>query len=337
MKLTLIALPITLLCVSLVCGTAFAQVQPPNGTFHSFGLPMPQLEAQPMGLANREVQSSSSPALSFTFGMIDFPGQMASGAFSANKAGHIVGGYGPDLVTNWSDHGFLLKGTKFTAIDYPGAGWTQPLAINDAGVIVGTYGANPHIGAVYGFKLTGKNYTSIDYPGANYTRPTGINKSGDIVGEAIDSTDHGFLLSKGVFSSIAYPGAAYTVAWSINNAGEIVGYYGLTQNDSHGFLYSKGTFTTLDYPGGYSYNVVSGMNDSGLIVGGYGDPITVNGVVWYWEHCYVYQSGQFTSCDAPFGPPAVTEPWHLNDYGVITGTYADNSSTVYGFEALVGP
>ncbi len=294
-------------------------------------------EAQPARLANHQTQSLGSTDISLTFGIFTFPGQMDSGVASANKAGHVVGFYGLDAIYNWGDHGFLLKGTKFTTIDYPGAGWTQALAINDAGVIVGAYGADPLIGAVYGFRLIGKTYTPINYPGANFTRPSGINKKGDIVGQAIDSTEHGFLLSKGVFSSIEVPGAAFTQPWSINNAGEIVGFYGDSSGDTHGFLLNGGSFTTFDYPGGYSQNYVADINNSGLIVGGYGDPTIVNGVVWTWEHCYVYQSGTFTSCDAPFGPPAVTEPWHLNDYGIITGTYADNSSTVYGFEVKVGP
>ena len=276
------------------------------------------------------MQTPEAPALSLTWGIYAFPGQTDSGAASVNKAGHMVGGYGPMLQTNYTNGGFLLEGTKFTAVDYPGANWTQPLAINDSNVIVGAYGPTASSPA-QGFKLVGKKYEMISYPGAVYTRPSGINKSGDIVGEAIDTTDHGFLLSKGVFSSIAYPGATYTVAWSINNAGDIAGFYGLTESDSHGFLYRGGTYSTLDYPGGYSQNYVGDINDNGLMVGGYGNEVTVNGVEYFWEHCYIYQSGTFTSCDTPFGPPAVTEPWHLNNYGVITGTYVDNSATTYGF------
>jgi hypothetical protein len=343
MKLTLKALPLALLCASLVCGAALAQVQPsPRGRVHSrFGLPMSRPQAQPADTANRQEASPDLPDLSLTFGIFTYPGSVGSFAAGVTKSGHMVGGYGPNNnVNSPSNDGFLLNGTKFTTLDYPGAVFTQPNGINDAGVIVGVWGTSLYSVDIHGFKLAGKSYTSFDYPGATEgTTAIGINKSGDIVGDWSDNTttEHGFLLSKGVFTSIDVPGAYYTIAWGINNSGEIAGWYGLTASDSHGFIYSKGTFTTFDYPGGYSQNYVADINDSGVIIGGYGDTTTINGVVYSWEHCYVYESGQFTSCDPPFGPPAATQAWHLNDYGVITGFYVDNSSTSYGYEALIGP
>jgi hypothetical protein len=98
MKLTLKALPITLLCAFLVCGAASAQVQPSsNGPLHSrFGLPLPGPEAQQTGLANREVPSGSPAALSFTFGTIDYPNGPQTVAQAINKNGEIVGSWGPD-------------------------------------------------------------------------------------------------------------------------------------------------------------------------------------------------------------------------------------------------
>lgn len=318
----------------LLSAAAFAQL-PQSSPIGMRGMHLPGAGHLPGPTTLAHNTEAETPPLTLTWGIITFPGQVDSGAASVNKAGHMVGGYGPLLYENYTNHGFLLKGTKFTSIDYPGAAWTQPLAIDDANMIIGAY--EDSSGNLHGFQLKGMTYTSFDYPGSTYTRPSGINKSGDIVGESDDTTDHGFLLSKGVFTPIEYPGAAYTIAWSINNAGEIAGFYGLTESDSHGFLYSGGTYTTFDYPGGYSQNYVADINDNGLIVGGYGNETTVNGVEYSWEHCYVYQSGTFTSCDVPFGPPAVTEPWHLNNYGVVTGTYVDNSATTYGYTATVGP
>jgi len=329
-KSTLAALAVVAFSLSAGCATLLAQRATSTRGFGFHRIP------QVAAAWHEEDAQQVQPTLSFTWGIYTYPGQTNSAVASINKAGHMVGGYGPMLSTNYTNGGFLLKGTKFTAIDYPGANWTQPLAINDSNTIVGAYGPTASSPA-QGFTLKGAKYSALNYPGAGLTRPSGINKSGDIVGEAIDTTDHGFLLSKGNFSSLQYPGAAYTVAWSINNGGTVVGYYGLTFNDSHGFIYSNGTYSTFDYPGGYSQNAVTGMNDNGVIVGGYGDKTTVNGVEYFWTHCYVYESGQFTSCDAPFGPPAVTTPWHLNNSGVITGTYVDSTATTYGFALTVGP
>lgn len=138
-----------------------------------------------------------------------------------------------------------------------------------------------------------------------------------------------------MFTSLDYPGAAYTAAIRINKAGVIVGLYSITGSDTHGFLYSGGTFTTIDYPGGYSQNYAWGLNDSGVIVGGYGEPTTINGVYYSWEHGFLYQGGQFTNIDVPFGPPAATQPFSINNNGVIVGEYVDNSDTIYGYEATI--
>jgi len=337
MKFTLRTSPITILCVSLACATALAQVQPsPGGPVHSrFGFPISRMKAQPTAAANHQAQSPGSPDISFTFGMVDFPGQMDSAAFGVNDKGQIVGGYGTGLASGASNYGFLLKGTKFTLIDYPGAGWTEPNGMNDSGVIVGAYAT---ASSSEGFELVGKTYTTIDYPGATFTEADGINRSGDIVGAwYCCGVDHGFLLSKGVFTSIDVPGAADTTAYGINKTGEIVGVYFTTDGDSHGFLYSGGTFTTIDYPGGYSQNYLAGINDQGVIVGGYGEFTTINGFEYQWEHAFIYDSGQFTNADVPLGPPAVTQPYQINNNGVMVGDYVDNSGTVYGYEAAVGP
>ena len=332
---------LALIPLLLASGVAYAQVQPitARGMHSRDLLPSRPLRALPAQNSNGGAQPGEAPALSLTWGIYTFPGTVGSFTAGVNKAGHAVGGYGPYVNANTpSNHGFLLKGTKFTTIDYPGAVFTQPNAINDAGVIVGGWGTSLYSKDTHGFKLVGTTLTSIDYPGAtDGTGALGINKHGDIVGGWFDaSTEHGFLLSKGVFTTIDVPGAFYTVAWGINSAGDIVGWYGASFSESHGFIYSKGTFTALDYPG-YSQNYVADINDSGLIAGGYGDAVTINGVLYQWEHSYIYKSGVFTTFDAPFGPPAATQIWHLNNDGVISGYYADTSSTVYGFEAVVGP
>jgi hypothetical protein len=80
------------------------------------------MNAQPTAAADHPAQSPGSPDISFTFGMVDFPGQIGTAGSAANDKGEITGGYGPNVVGDLaSNHGFLLKGTKFTELDYPGA------------------------------------------------------------------------------------------------------------------------------------------------------------------------------------------------------------------------
>ncbi len=329
----------SLLVLLLACGAASAQLvfSRPQVSLRG-GPPISVSQSVLVQNANPGPQSASAPAVSLSWGIYTFPGSVGGLTVGITKSGHLVGGYGPNINAGLpSNHGFLLKGTKFTTLDYPGSAYTQPDAVNDAGVIVGLWDSSP-TGYGHGFMLKGKTYSSIDYPGALGSRANGINKSGDIVGEWQDgTTSHGFLLSKGgIFTSIDYPGAFYTSAWGINNGGDIVGWYGASFSESHGFIYSKGIFTTFDYPG-YSQNEVSDLDDSGVILGLYGEPVTINGVEYVWEHCYLYESGTFSSCDAPFGPPAVTLNWHSSSSGVVTGFYADNSSTAYGFGITIGP
>jgi uncharacterized membrane protein len=323
------ALSLSLLGLASIPSTSLAQVGPAS----RFPGRRPATAAEQV--AGHQAQSPGSSDLSLTFGMVDFPGQTDSGGSAANDKNEIVGGYGPNMIgDSVSNHGFLLKGTKFTEIDYPGAAYTEPNGINDSGAIVGQYGVS--FSDEQGFKLVGKTYTSIDYPGASLTSANAINKSGDIVGyQYSGGTGHGFLFSKGIFTSIDVPGAIGTDAYGINKTGEIVGVYYNSDGSSHGFLLQSGTFTTIDYPGGYSQNYVAGINDQGVIVGGYGEVTTINGASYSWEHAYVYEGGQFTNADVPFGPPAVTQPFSISNNGVIVGEYVDNSGTVYGYEAAV--
>lgn len=333
---------VIVIVVLVVCGITFAQF-PQLSPVGLRGIrPRGLVTSSQLGAAAVH-QSTAAGALetsnvSLTWGIYTFPGALGSYTAAVTESGHTLGAYGAGInVDEPPNYGFILKGTKFTTLSYPGAAWTQPNAINDEGVVVGGYGASlTSFTDEHGFKLADGTYTSLDYPGATATAATGINKHGEIVGEWFDTAGglHGFLLAKNVFTSVDVPNATYTVAWGINNAGEIAGFYGDSNGNSHGFLLQSGTFTTFDYPG-YSQNYVADINDNGVIAGSYGEPLMVNGVEYLYEHSYVYQNGTFTTVDAPFGPPAATEIWHLNDSGVITGLYADDTSTSYGFEATL--
>lgn len=315
-----------LLFVSLACGAHSAQAQSHTAMARAHA-------------AAPALPAGSSPLFTFTFGMIDYPRQMGSAAFGVNKAGWVVGGYGAGLFLNtFSDHGFLLKGNTFSTIDYPGAAWTELDAINDFGEIVGVYGAD-YVN-IHGFSRTGITFTSIDYPGAVATLPLGINKTGDIVGFRFDTPSslygRGFLLSKGVYTSIDFPGSPGGGAYGINSAGEIVGAYFDAAGNTHGYTLSAGVFTTIDYPG-YSNTYITGINDSGLMTGSYGDNVIMFGTGFPTQHGFVYQSGQFTPMDAPFGPPAISGPSAISNSNVAVGGYIDNSGTYYGYQVKVAP
>lgn len=271
------------------------------------------------------------PQYTFTFGVVAFPRSQISVLVGINDSGRMVGGYNnTNLDIYLADHGYELKGNAFSTIDYPGALQTEVEAINKKGELVGDF--EDASGNVHGFKLAGKTYTQLDYPGiTSSTVALGINASGEIVG-IYDNPNHtGFLLSGGTYTSIAVPGAVYTYTEGINKYGVIVGYYFDTSGNSHGFTWNKGTVTTIDYGNGYPNTYLASIDDSGVIVGGYGSWMTVGSISYPWEHGFLYSGGTFSAFDAPFGDVVITSPFGMNNKGEIVGTYVDSEGMNYGF------
>jgi uncharacterized membrane protein len=116
-------------------------------------------------------------------------------------------------------------------------------------------------------------------------------------------------------TSISVPGAIYTYTEGSNNAGVVSGYSFDASHNSHRFTWNKGTMTTIDYGNGYPNTYLAGINDSGVIVGGYGTNETIVSIFYPWEHGFLYSSGTFSTFDAPFGDVQVTQPRGMNKQG----------------------
>jgi hypothetical protein len=97
----------------------------------------------------------------------------------------------------------------------------------------------------------------------------------------------------------------------VNDGGVIVGTYILSSNASHGFKLQSGTFTAIDFPGAVGSSGAVGINNSGTIVGNYGN-----------SQGYVLSNGAFKTLDAPqlnSGEPIDTEITGISNLGWITG------------------
>jgi uncharacterized membrane protein len=279
-------------------------------------------------------RNENSPLYTFTFGVVAFPRSQVSGIWGINDSGKIVGGYNNlNIEIYTADHGYELKGDKFSTLDYPGVTASEAFSINKKGEIVGAFADSS--GYLHGYKLVSGVFTQLDVPGAKGTTVAlGVNNSGDIVGmyaDPVTGNADGYLLSGGTYTSIIVPGATYTYTEGINNAGVIAGYYFDSTMNSHGFTWNKGTITTIDYGNGYPNTYLAGINDAGLIVGGYGSGITIDSVAYPWEHGFLYSGGTFSTFDAPFGDVQVTQPWGMNNKGEIVGGYVDSQGMLYGF------
>ena len=125
-----------------------------------------------------------------------------------------------------------------------------------------------------------------------------------------------------------FPGGSNTQGLSLNDLGQIVGTYNAGQGP-HGYLLSGGVYTTIDDPNeaystAHDGTVASDINNSGEIVGYYGDSGNR-------AHGFIYQNGTYTTLDyggqANFGDVA----FGVNNLGQIVGVFSDLSSTQHGF------
>ena len=109
-------------------------------------------------------------------------------------------------------------------------------------------------------------------------QPNAINSSGQITGaiEFSGQPSHAFLYSNGTLSdlgTLTYPGTSLQGAASgqaINDAGAVAGSFAdaVSQSWSFGFTYQNATMTALSGVTGFPLCTATGINETGLIVGG---------------------------------------------------------------------
>lgn len=227
---------------------------------------------------------------------------------SINTGGDIAGFW---VDTSAVRHGFVRlagNGTpSFATFDVASAGATSTqgtvaLSINATGEITGFYiDANR---VFHGFlrAANGAITAPIDAPGASTsptkkgftfsgTLPVGISAAGVIAGMYTDANGvhHGFIRAANgtITAPIDAPGAGTTGVFSgtlvsgINAGGDITGVYEDANRVNHGFLRvaSGGFVAPLDAPGASNSiigmfpggTVALGINDSGIITGGFFD------------------------------------------------------------------
>jgi uncharacterized membrane protein len=168
---------------------------------------------------------------------------------------------------------------KFTTLTIPGSTSDTATGVNDQGAIVG--GVLDSNGA-HAFLLFQGKVTKFRFPGSTGSEASDINNFSQIVGDYFNSSgQHGFVVKNGAFHSISAPGIAggQTAARGINDFGVIVGLAA-----ENGFRLQNGVFTTIRFPGS-SRTAALGINNSGTIVGTYGDATGFN-------HGFILKNGE---------------------------------------------
>ncbi len=304
--------------------------------------------ARPAAQAATAEAAETPAATTYVYTLVDYPGTLNTlgvginpGAIQQNNEAPAVNVVGAEFFPDGlSQTGFFAHVSQTDGVtenyrlvnDAQVPTPQQTYSINDLGQIVGDYiDAN---GLFHSYMLDCGKFTVFNVPfaGATGTYSPAINNSGEIVGSWNDSAgnSHSYTLIAGKFQSFDVPGASQSqLYYGINSAGEIVGSYADAAGNLHGFLRQGKTYTTLDFPGA-TLTEVSGINDAGVIVGGY-CPTAACVETGQGELGFVYSKGVYTTFTFPaeFAVGLAS----INNEGVIMGNYVDAADLVYTFLA----
>lgn len=262
------------------------------------------------------------------------PAQTALDVTTSRSTTMSVTRLGPYILTGINNSGvvagyseadgrsFTWSNGVFTYFQVPGANFTRALGINDAGKVFGMYGSNnfPFPGFVY----DGQNFTTVQYPGALETSVTGELQNGTLLGFFNNSpTIDGFRFDGTNYQAFLIPGkkVVTTTTGNANNNGDFVGSAAITNSEgSEGYVFSPGKVTTLRFPGAL-FTGAYGINDQGIVTGGFADSSRVA--------CFYWTAGQFVSFTVPGA--GLISCNGINNAGVIVGWYQDFVGGIHGF------
>lgn len=250
-------------------------------------------------------------------------GQNATCSFETFSA---PSGYSFSLVGGVSDDGTVvgqlvnsktLKSVGFTRspsgvfTEYaaPNSMMTWMNGRNGSGANAGYYQDAKNPQNLHGFMLEGSKLTVVNYPKAANTFLFDVNQLGAAVGSfsASPILTKGFLLANGKFTTIAHPNAQATYAMAISDNGAIVGSY--TTTVLNGFLWQNGTFTTINHKNAKYGTGLTGVNNSGVIVG--------NRFAADRGFAFLYENGTFKNIVYPGANYALAGG--INNNGLISG------------------
>jgi len=208
-----------------------------------------------------------------------------------NDSGQVLGDV---YEASGLGHQALYDGTTWTilggdpAASNPAS--TRYSGINDSGVLSGFFD-NSH-----GFLYDGITYTTLNYPDphGNGTFAWGLNDAGTVTGYFDGQiimggyiAKHGFIFDGTTWTGFDAPDATglnneplATEAFAINDTGLVAGIYRDKSSITHGFVYNGTAFTEFDEPDGILDSIlVTGINDSGTIVGRFSDAAGLHGFI----------------------------------------------------------
>jgi hypothetical protein len=209
--------------------------------------------------------------------MVDTPGNVFIELLKGNNRGEFVGAFfspADSLV-----HAFVRsRNGEIRSFIYPRAAVTVAGGITNQGDVVGSFTSDPTTAAgwVSFVERNGSFPLLFQFPDPNSsgTIALGINEAGTIVGvftRVGSATLHAFERTKhGGFLEIAFPAAQETYLADINESGTATGYWRDQSGAYHGLLFANDMCRSIDTPpgpSGFRNTVVTGINNSGEMVG----------------------------------------------------------------------
>jgi uncharacterized membrane protein len=282
------------------------------------------------------------PALAdgYRYVRIDFPQAASTELTGINARGAIVGRY---VDADGNPHGLLYENGKFTSIDVPGSLMTLGArAINARGDIFGSYHDRRDVQHV--FVLSDGRFTRISHPGSIATNAGGINNAGDITGQWWDQRDRsrGYIRRDGRFYNVMGPEGKGNVhvRMAQDNGRVLVGHYvSEVDGGSRGFIrHASGEYEVIEHPDLAVQCIgLRWINQRGDMVGAFAriDSPDQCHPPFAEEHAFLLRNGEYTIVDFPGAPS--TQPFAINDDGVIVGRYTDGDGLVHGFKAIPRP
>lgn len=161
-----------------------------------------------------------------------------------------------------------------------------------------------------------------------FTQLTGVNDAGTVVGTWTgEAGDQNGFIQKADGQTITFAGFNDDTAAAINDEGTVVG--DVCSCGPGPFLFDgyvrspDGSVKQVDDPSGVGETFPSGINDSGVIVGSYGDASGNS-------HGFVDVGGKFTNIDYPGALGTGVDA--INNSGTIVGSYFDAADfLIHGF------
>jgi probable HAF family extracellular repeat protein len=161
-------------------------------------------------------------------------------------------------------------------------------------------------------------------PQATFNTIDSMNKAGIVAGTSYGLSGQGivFVGAKKDFITLTPPSAKSVVGGYINDAGTVAGAYTDTSGLRHGYVYQAGAYKTFDMPEAASAIAVTGINNSGRVVG------TYEGSADGMQHAFLYNGSTVTSFGAwkGYDTPAVA----INNNGkMVVRVIKEGASVTY--------